>query len=120
MPERRPPAAELLEVVREFLERDVLPALSGDRWFQCRVAVNVLGILRRELELGPAFDLEERRRLEELLGETGPLDELNRRLARGIRDGSIDPERPDLLDHLLRATADALRINNPKWLDPPT
>jgi hypothetical protein len=63
MPPSRPTAAELLEAVREFLERDVLPVLSADSRFQCRIAINVLAMVRRELELRPALDAAERERL---------------------------------------------------------
>ena len=40
----RPTIAELLEAVRDFLERDVVDALEGTTKFHARVAVNVLGI----------------------------------------------------------------------------
>ena len=93
MPPSRPTAAELLDAVRDFLERDILPALAADVRFQCRVAINVLATVRRELELGPEFESRERDRLAALLGETdarSSLDALNRRLARKIREGAGD------------------------------
>ena len=117
MPMSRPPAADLVDVVREFLEREILPALDGDRWFHCRVAINLLAMVQRELALAPGLDAEERGRLVELLGEEGSLDALNRELARRIREGTVDQDRDDLIDHLRRTMADALRINNPKWLE---
>jgi len=49
----RPTASELLEAVREFLTGQVMPATSGQVAFHARVAANVLGIVARELELGP-------------------------------------------------------------------
>ena len=119
MPTSRPPAADLVAVVREFLERDVLPSLAGDRRFHLRVAINVLATVERELTHGPALDREERARLVALLGRDGTLDELNRELARRVRAGEIDASRADLVDHLRRTMADALRINNPKWLESP-
>jgi hypothetical protein len=67
MPPSRPTTAELLEAVREFRERDVLPVLSADSRFQCRIAINVLAMVRRELELRPALDAAERERLATLL-----------------------------------------------------
>jgi Domain of unknown function (DUF6285) len=118
MPLSRPPAADLVETVREFLERDILPTLAGDRQFHCRVAINILAMVRRELELGPALDAAEHERLRRLLGQDGSLAELNRRLAALIRSGAVEPSRPDLLDHLRRTIVAALEINNPKWLGP--
>ncbi len=122
MPPSRPTAAELLDAVREFLERDVLPALAADTRFQCRVAINVLATIRRELELGPVFAERERERLATVLGGVGAaesLDALNRRLARAIREGSVDVDGPALRDHLRRTIEEALRINNPRWLEEP-
>ena len=52
-PHGRPTASELLEAVREFLTGQVMPATSGQVAFHARVAANVLGIVARELELGP-------------------------------------------------------------------
>jgi aminoglycoside phosphotransferase (APT) family kinase protein len=52
----RPTASELLEAVREFLTGQVMPATSGQVAFHARVAANVLGVVARELELGPPPD----------------------------------------------------------------
>jgi Domain of unknown function (DUF6285) len=120
VPPGRPTAGELLEAVREFLERDVLPALAADVRFQCRVAINVLASVRRELELGPEFESRERDRLAALLGDTDArtsLDALNRRLAWEIREGAGDLDPAALGDHLRRTIREALEINNPRWLD---
>jgi hypothetical protein len=113
-----PPATDLLDAVREFLERGLLPALSGDLRFQCRVAINVLGIVTRELALAPAQREAERRRLARLLGQEGSIDELNRELARRIREGTMGEGTPGLLDHLRVTSVEALRIDNPKWIVP--
>ena len=52
-PHGRPTASELLDAVREFLTGQVMPATTGQLAFHARVAANVLGIVARELELGP-------------------------------------------------------------------
>jgi Domain of unknown function (DUF6285) len=118
MPASRPPATELIDVVRDFLERQILPELRPDHRFHCRVAINVLAMVRRELELGPAADLSERAGLAGLIGRDGPLEELRRILAEQIRDGRIGASHPDLIAHVRRTLRDALAINNPKWLGP--
>jgi len=46
----RPTSSELIEAVQHFLETDVVPALDGPKKFHARVAANVLGIVRRELQ----------------------------------------------------------------------
>jgi hypothetical protein len=118
MPGSRPPATDLIDVVRDFLEREILPELRGDHRFHCRVAINVLAMVRRELDLGPAADAAERAGLAALLGHDGPLPELRRALAQRIHEGEIDADRPDLIAHVRRTLRDALAINNPKWLAP--
>jgi len=122
MPPSRPSAAELLEAVREFLERDVLPALAADVRFQCRVAINVLATVRRELELGPALQSRERDRLAALLGPTDQdlsLDALNRRLVQAIREEAGCLDRAALEHHLRLTMREALQVNNPRWLEEP-
>ena len=60
-PHDGPSAAELAEAVREWLEGDVPPATEGRVRFHARVAANVLGMLERELRLGPAHAAAHRR-----------------------------------------------------------
>lgn len=119
MARSHPPAADLLEVVRDFLDAEVLPSLSGDRRFQCRVAINVLGIVARELRLGPEAARGARDRLRALLGVDGSLDALTRVLATGLRDGTVDLDAPALRTHLVESLREALRVNNPAWLEEP-
>jgi hypothetical protein len=45
----RPNAIELVQAVREFLERDVMAATEGRVQFHTRVAINALGMVEREL-----------------------------------------------------------------------
>jgi hypothetical protein len=119
MPTNLSPAPHILAVVREFLESDILrdPELGEDKRFNIRVAVNLLATAERELRLGPVTNAAEDNRLSEFVGAEGSLEEKHRRLARAIRDGAVPGDDPRLLHHLLRTTVDALRINNPKWLD---
>ncbi len=95
----RPTAAELLEATREFLEAEILPTLTDQRLrFRTLVAINALGIARRELESG-----------EEML----PREELEE-LARQIRSGDV-PE--DALERLQEHVAAKLRVASPRYLD---
>jgi aminoglycoside phosphotransferase (APT) family kinase protein len=52
-PYGRPTASELLDAVREYLTTQVMPATTGQLAFHARVAANALGVVMRELELGP-------------------------------------------------------------------
>ena len=113
----RPPTGDLLDVVREFMERDLLPLLSAELWFQCKVAINILGVVVRELQMSPGVEAAERERLAAILGKPGSVDDLNRELCALIRQGKIGAESPALVQHLRAITTDALKINNPKWID---
>lgn len=115
----RPTAAELLEAVREFVERDVMERdnLPPRVAFHARVAVNVLAIVERELILGPELDAAERERLTALLGRDGELDDLTAELSRRIRDGSLDDRRAAVVDQVRESVRAKLLVANPGYLD---
>ena len=115
MSQDRPTAAELVRAVRDLLKTQVLEKLEGSAQFHTRVSINVLGIVARELELGPALDLSEQARLERLLGVEGPLPELQAALARGIRDGSLDDRRDAVLEHVRQTVREKLQVANPGY-----
>ena len=117
MPLSLSPAADMLATIREYLETAVMPTLRDDVRFNVRVSCNMLAMIERELRLGPAADADEAARLAALTGSEGTLTEMNSALALAIRHGSVAADDPKLLDHLRRTTADALRINNPRWLE---
>jgi hypothetical protein len=97
MPDR-PAAPELIEAVFEFLSGELLPTIDDHRLrFRTLVAMNALGIARRELEAG-----------EEGMGE----DEL-RELARQIRAGDVDEA---LHARLKEHVAEKLSVSNPAHL----
>ena len=94
----RPNAEELIEAVLEFLAEEVLPSAPDHRAkFRTLVAMNALGIARRELESAQ---------------ETLSADEL-RELAARIRAGDV-PE--DALPLLKEHVAAKLRVANPDYL----
>ena len=113
--QNRPTAIELIGAIATFVEQDVMTKLEGSLGFKCRVAVNALRIIERELDLSPGLDASEAARLTELLGTYGPLDELNRDLCQRIRDGEISIDDPDLLDHLKQTTIGKASIDNPRY-----
>ena len=122
----RPDAAELALAVREFIETEILPGIDDPRLrFRTLVAANGLGILERELTLGPPLSSREVESLRRLLGRPGPIPDdpdelrrlsrdLNRELARRIRSGDV-PE--GTLAHLMTTVADKLRVASPRYLE---
>lgn len=99
MPDR-PTAPELIEAVFEFLSGELLPTLDDHRLkFRTLVAMNALGIARRELEASNTV----------LLSHEEATD-----LARRIRAGEPpDDALPLLKEHV----AAKLRISNPAYLE---
>jgi len=93
----RPTASELIEAVFEFLAGEVLPTADDQRLkFRTLVAMNALGIARRELES------------DTVLLDDGQLADL----AARIRAGE-DVELGLLKEHV----AAKLRISNPAYLE---
>jgi hypothetical protein len=116
MTQDRPSAGELVVAVREFLERDVMAATEGRVQFHTRVAVNVLNIVARELELGDAFAGAEQDRAAALLGHDGAADELERELAGAIRSGALDARTDEVRSHVRATVREKLLIANPGYL----
>ncbi|MFP5327478.1 MAG: DUF6285 domain-containing protein [Acidimicrobiia bacterium] len=108
-PHDPPSAAELVVAVREFLERDVMQATDGRVRFHVRVAVNVLGMVERELNVGAAQEGAHRQRLAEL----GVADD--EELVAAIREGRFDADPSPLLEALGEAVAAKLAVANPSY-----
>jgi hypothetical protein len=110
-----PATPELVDAVIGFIERTAAPNLKDHDAFLARVAVNVLGVVRRELEQGPALEDAARARLAALLSRDGGYAELNTALCEAIRAGAVDATTPGLLAHLKAETIDRVRIDQPKY-----
>ena len=109
-PHDAPDMAELVESVREWLERDVLTAVDGRLQFHTRVAINVLAMVERELDLGSEQADVHRRRLEAL----GCRDDAE--LAARIRAGDLDDRADEVREVVWASVKDKLRVANPRYL----
>ena len=108
-PHDAPSAAELLEAVREWIDTDVIPSTDGRLRFHARVASNVLAMVEREIELGPAQAAAHERRLAVL----GVADDAE--LAAAIRDRHFDDRADELRGLLADMVADKLAVANPRY-----
>ncbi len=105
-----PTSAELIESVREWIERDVMTSTEGRLKFHSRVAINVLALVERELAMGEQQEVDHAERLATL----GMVDDAD--FARAIRAGDLD-DRLDEVRSVLRSDVDAkLAVANPKYL----
>ena len=114
-----PPSAEqIVDVLEYFLQDDVSPELGARKQFRCRVALNLLGILRRELTQRDAVTRQQRARLQDILGtDEHELSRLNKELANQIRFGKVELDDERIAQHVRLAQREHLSISNPKWLD---
>jgi hypothetical protein len=105
-----PSAVELLDAVREFLESDVLPATEGRVRFHARVAANVVGMVARELALGPDQAAAHAARLAGLGVHS------DAELAAAIRSGALDARADEVRAAVRGSVADKLAVANPGYL----
>jgi hypothetical protein len=113
-----PRTEELAEAVAGWIE-SVRPALDPRNAFLARVAANALGIIGRELTLGPAANAAAAERLAEVLGRPGTLDELEAELCAAIRAGDVSLDTPGLLQALRANTEARLAIDQPSYRPDP-
>lgn len=111
-----PSAKELIEAVKNFIDKSAAPQLTGHAAFHARVASNALATVLRELEIRPTAEAEEKARLEMLLGTTGEsANQLNALLCEAIRSGRMDLSTEGLLPHLKSTTIAQLSVDQPGY-----
>lgn len=104
-----PTAAELADAAAEFLREELLPTLDGRQRFHVLVTANVLGIIQRELTLGPGHASDHAHRLADL----GVRDDAE--LAAQIRAGRFNDRLPQLFESLRASVRDKLEVANPRY-----
>jgi aminoglycoside phosphotransferase (APT) family kinase protein len=106
----RPTAAELVEAVGDYLDQAVHKEGERGARFAARVARNVLSMVERELQFGPAFGEAHRGRLRALGFDSDPS------LARAIRLGVCDGRWDEVGAALAASARDQLLVANPHYL----
>jgi aminoglycoside phosphotransferase (APT) family kinase protein len=105
----RPTAAELVEAVREYLD-GAMEAGEGAARFEARVARNALGVVERELHLGPAIAAAHAARLAAL----GFADDAA--LAAALRGGALDADWEQVAPALAATARDQVLVANPTYV----
>src|SRR5262245_56846823 len=127
----RPDIFQLLGAIRTYLQDEIIPSTNGDRK-QCdeaRVAINVLDIVEREVQMSAEHVQTEWMRLNFVQNVATPLPadgvearqalaERNRKLCEEISAGRYDfvPQRSALFEHLLMSAHAQLEVANPEFL----
>ncbi|HMM75285.1 MAG TPA: DUF6285 domain-containing protein [Gammaproteobacteria bacterium] len=112
-----PTLPDLLHTVREFVD-EIAPQLDGRDRYHALCASYLLGIVQRELALGPRIDAEERSMLAHFIGMDSDLEHGYATLARAIRSGSLDERWDSLMTLLLRHVVNKVRVTKPDHLHP--
>ncbi len=121
-----PTANELIDAVAHFIGTELAPTLKDPRQkFRALVAANVLTIVSRELKLGDALMQAEWHRLNALMGEDAPgqdlraeINVMTRALCVQIRAGDADAGafHDAVMAHARQTVIEKLQIANPRFL----
>jgi len=109
-----PRTEELAQAVARWVD-SIRPELGPREAFLARVAGNILGVIGRELTLGPAAQAAATDRLIVLLDHGGDYAELNTRLCQRLREGTMDAATPGLIAALKANVLDQLAIDQPNY-----
>lgn len=115
----RPTGSELAVLVQRIENGDAAVEVPIDARYRDLMLASARAIAERQRESGDAPEHLEGDRLSSILGRDGTLADLNRDLAKAIREGHFDPGSPDsgnVRDHLWRTALDRVRESNPKAL----
>lgn len=105
-----PTAQQLIESVREWLQTDVLPQVEGRLQFHTRVAVNVLAMVERELELGRDQNMNYATGLAAFQCSS------EAELAEKIRTGALLSQEAEVEEFVMNSVIEKLRVANSKYL----
>lgn len=110
-----PSKEELLVSIINYIEKDVISELKGEKRFHAHVAKNSLNIILRQLKLEEKNNSLEEKRLKEILKIEKDLEEMNKILCNKINNNEIDINDNKLIDHLYKTTMEKLSIDQPNY-----
>jgi len=109
----RPTSKELLEAVIDFIDAEIKSdSYPANKKFKFQIVLNVLNIVKREVETGEEKNEKFSELGSNLIGENEFTIE---KLSQKIRDKEFDHEDKDLVDFLYNLTEEKIKIDNPKY-----
>ena len=109
----RPTSKELLEAVIDFIDAEIKSdSYPANKKFKFQIVLNVLNIVKREVETGEEINDKFSELGSNLIGENEFTIE---KLSQKIRDKEFDHEDKDLVDFLHNLTEEKIKIDNPKY-----
>ena len=109
----RPTSKELLEAVIDFIDAEIKSdSYPANKKFKFQIVLNVLNIVKREVETGEEINKKFSELGSKLIGKNEFTIE---KLSQKIRDKELDHEDKDLVDFLYDLTEEKIKIDNPKY-----
>ena len=109
----RPTSKELLEAVIDFIDAEIKSdSYPANKKFKFQIVLNVLNVVKREVETGEEINKKFSELGSNLIGENEFTIE---KLSQKIRDKEFDHEDKDLVDFLYDLTEEKIKIDNPKY-----
>tara|TARA_Y100001935_G_C16877175_1_gene300741 strand:+ start:36 stop:383 length:348 start_codon:yes stop_codon:yes gene_type:complete len=109
----RPTSAELLEAIIDFINAEIKSdSHPANKKFKFQIVLNVLNIVKREVETGKAINEKFTELGSKLIGENSFAIE---KLSQKIRDKEFNHEDKHLIDFLYDLTEEKIKIDNPKY-----
>lgn len=108
------PVDGLLSAIQSFLIDSAAPHLEGRNRFNARVAANALGIVQRELSMGPALRALDENAATQWLSILETDATIAQRLSRALAKREI-PDDPAFFNYLKQRQLLVTAINNPKY-----
>ena len=109
----RPTSKELLEAVIDFIDAEIKSdSYPVNKKFKFQIVLNILNIVKREVETGEEINEKFSELGSNLIGENEFAIE---KLSKKIRDKVFDHEDKDLVDFLYDLTEEKIKIDNPKY-----
>ena len=109
----RPTSKELLEAVIDFIDAEIKSdSYPVNKKFKFQIVLNVLNIVKREVETGEEINKKFSELGSKLIGKNEFTIE---KLSQKIRDKEFDHEDKDLVDFLYNLTEEKIKIDNPKY-----
>tara|TARA_B100002049_G_scaffold157353_1_gene117589 strand:+ start:881 stop:1249 length:369 start_codon:yes stop_codon:yes gene_type:complete len=109
----RPTSVELVEVVSEFLEKEIKINLPDHLAFKTQIAINVLNIVKREQQNEEILSKESKEILLNLFKDPNKAD--IRELAKQIETGELKLDDKELQEALIEITKKKISVDNPKY-----
>jgi len=104
----------LLSAIKSFLFESAAPHLEGRNRFNARVAANALGIVQRELSMGPALRALDENAATQWLSTLETDATIAQRLSRALAKREIQDD-PAFFNYLKQRQLLVTAINNPKY-----